>query len=223
MIVVVTATGTGVGKTHLAVALVRALGARGPVVAWKPVESGVTGPLGEDEAALAAVSARHVPAVRLPAPLSPHLAARRAGVVLAPGELHRQLVDLATAWPTVVVELAGGLCSPLDDELDHAGWLEALPAGLRPRLRLLLVAPDRLGVLHDVAAALHAATAHGLPVDAVALSAPAVADLSTGTNAAELAARPTIRGRAIVAVPRAPSADLAGHPALAALVAALSA
>lgn len=221
MIAVVTATGTGVGKTHVAVALARALATRGPVVAWKPVESGVTGPLGDDEAALAAVSAVHAPTLRLSAPLSPHLAARRAGLVLDPGALHRQLVDLATAWPTLVVELAGGLCSPLDDEIDHAGWLEALPAGLRPRLRLVLVAPDRLGVLHDVTAALHAAAAHGLSVDAVALSAPAIPDASTGTNAAELSARPMTRGRTIVTVPRAPSTDLAGHPALAALVAAL--
>lgn len=222
MIVVVTGTGTGVGKTHLAAALVRALAARGPVVGWKPVESGVEGEVGEDEAALAAASAIHAPSVRLRAPLSPHLAARRAGVRIDAAGLHARWAELAAAWPVMVVEPAGGLCSPLDDEVDNAGWLAAAPPAVRARLRLVLVAPDRLGVLHDVAAALHAAAAHRLPVAAIALSPPAAADLSTGTNAAELATRATSRGRAIVTLPRAPIADLATSTAVTDLLAALA-
>jgi dethiobiotin synthetase len=221
MIAVVTGTGTGVGKTRLAAALVHALAARGPVVGWKPVESGVAGELGDDEAALAAASAIHAPSIRLREPLSPHLAARRAGVRLDPAALHARLAALASTWPTLVLEPAGGLCSPLDDELDNAGWLAAAPAELRARLRLVLVAPDRLGVLHDVAAALHAAAAHGLAIAAVALAPPAAADLSTGTNAAELAARAPARGRPIVTLPRAAIAGLARHAAIAALLAAL--
>lgn len=223
MIVAVTGTGTGIGKTHLAVALIRALATRGPVVAWKPVESGVTGARGDDEAALAAASAVHVPSLRLRAPLSPHLAARREGVVIEPAALHARFVELAETWPTVVVELAGGLCSPLDDELDHAGWLATAAPAIRARLRIVLVASDRLGVLHDVAATLHAAAAHGLgpALAAIALAPPATADLSTGTNAAELARRRPARDLAIVELPRAPSAELAHHAAVQAILAAL--
>ena len=50
----------------------------------------------------------------------------------------------------------------------------------------VLVASDRLGVLHDVCATLAAMRAHGACPDYLVLSAPAQADASTGTNAAEL-------------------------------------
>lgn len=224
MIVVVTGTGTGVGKTRLAAALVHALAARGPVIGWKPVESGVTGAsgdLGEDEAALAQASAVHVPSMRLRAPLSPHLAARREGVAIDAAALHTRFAELATAWATLVVEPAGGLCSPLDDELDNAAWLAGAPAIVRADYRLVLVAPDRLGVLHDVTAALHAAAAHALPVAAIALAPVTSPDLSTGTNAAELATRPLTRTIPIISIPHASITDLATSPAVHALIAAL--
>jgi len=48
------------------------------------------------------------------------------------------------------------------------------------------VAPDRLGVLHDVVGALTAMQSRGRSPDWLVLSAPAQADASTGTNAAEL-------------------------------------
>jgi dethiobiotin synthetase len=183
------------------------------VVGWKPIESGVDGAaeggLGEDEAALAVASAIHAPSVRLRAPLSPHLAARREGVTVDAAALHARWAALAAAWPTLVVEPAGGLCSPLDDVVDNAGWLAGAPPAVRARLRVVLVAPDRLGVLHDVTAALHAAAAHGLAIAAIALAPPLTADLSTGTNAAELAARAPSRGRAIVTLPHASVTDLA--------------
>lgn len=221
MIVVVTGTGTGVGKTRLAVGLVQALAARGPVVGWKPVESGVDGALGADEVELAAASVVHAASVRLREPLSPHLAARRAGVTIDRAALHRRWLELARAWPAMVVELAGGLCSPLDDDVDQAGWLAEASPMIRAGMKLVVVASDRLGVLHDVVATLHAAAAHGLTVAAIALAPPATPDLSTGTNAGELAARAPVRGRPIVTLPRATSAELAGHPAVADLLAAL--
>jgi dethiobiotin synthetase len=54
------------------------------------------------------------------------------------------------------------------------------------RALVVLVAPDRLGVLHDVGACVRAAEADGIMFAAVALSAPAQGDASTGTNAAEI-------------------------------------
>ena len=56
-------------------------------------------------------------------------------------------------------------------------------AALSPTLHVL-VAPDRLGVLHDVGAAL--AAWPDAPETWVVLSAPAASDASTGDNAAEL-------------------------------------
>src|SRR6187549_3196197 len=147
MIVAIVGTGTGVGKTHVAAALLRHLRASGQrALGWKPVESGVPlGAEGEDERALREACGVSAKTLRLTAPLSPHLAARRQGLTLDPTPLLAELAELAAAWPIVVLELAGGWFSPFDDHLDNAEWLAALPQALRAQLAPILVAPDRLG------------------------------------------------------------------------------
>lgn len=164
MIVYVVGTGTDVGKTHVTAALARV----SKMPAWKPVVSGGL----EDVERLGAAP----PLVALKDPISPHLAARREGIALSV----RAIVD-ATKEP-VIVESAGGLYSPLTDDETNADV--ALAYG--DRALVVLVAPDRLGVLHDVGACVRAAEADGISFAAVALSAPATADASTGTNAAEI-------------------------------------
>jgi dethiobiotin synthetase len=87
--------------------------------------------------------------------------------------------------PALVVETAGGVFSPLSataTNLDLARELE--PA------TWLLVAPDRLGVLHDVTSCLEAMATLGRRPDWLILSAPADPDPSTGSNAQELALVP---------------------------------
>jgi predicted NBD/HSP70 family sugar kinase len=84
------------------------------------------------------------------------------------------------------------------------------------------VAADRLGVLHDVVASVHAARAHGLDVAAIALSTPVVVDASTGTNATELSARAAVRGLDVVALPRRSREELATVRELDTLAAALA-
>lgn len=165
MIVYVVGTGTDVGKTHVAAALAKASG----LPAWKPIVSGGL----EDVERLGA----RPPLVALRDPISPHLAARREGVTLSA----RAIVD-ATTDGSVIVESAGGLYSPLSDEETNADV--ALLYGARAIV--VLVAPDRLGVLHDVGATVRAAESNGIAFAAIALSAPAQPDASTGTNAAEI-------------------------------------
>ena len=160
----VVGTGTDVGKTHVAAALARV----SKLPAWKPVVSGGL----EDVERLGAAP----PLASLKEPISPHLAARREGVVLSA----QAIVDATKE--TMIVESAGGLYSPLSDEETNADV--ALLYG--ERALVVLVAPDRLGVLHDVGACVRAAEADGITFAAVALSAPAQADASTGTNAAEI-------------------------------------
>ncbi|MEO6420572.1 MAG: AAA family ATPase, partial [Polyangiaceae bacterium] len=58
-VVLVTGTGTGIGKTHVACQLVALAGGRGTACGFKPIETGVTGE-GADVAALRAVSTFHV-------------------------------------------------------------------------------------------------------------------------------------------------------------------
>ncbi len=221
MILSVMGTGTGVGKTHVAVALLLHLRARGVAAAgYKPMESGVEGAHGEDELALAAAAPAAAPPFRFRAALAPHMAARLEGRAVPSAALVESLLAAARAHPVLVLELAGGWFSPFDDELDNAEWLAALPQELRPRLRTLLVAPDRLGVLHDVSAALRAGAALGLPATALALSAvgPERADASSGLNLDELARRPLTRALPAVRLGHAPSAELAQSPELAWLI-----
>ena len=216
-IIAITGTGTGVGKTHVACALLGALIDRGVrAVGWKPVESGAIADADSDEASLSAVSRVATPTLRLHAPLAPHLAARREGVVIDSTNLRAALDVLAARWDVVVVELAGGLFSPFDDALDNAQWL--VPIGAH----VVVVAPDRLGVLHDVSATVRAAASVGLALHAVVLSAPAVPDASTGTNLAELAARATTCDLTMFGVPRAPRDALGKDPAIRDLAARLS-
>lgn len=180
--VVVVGVGTEIGKTHVAVALVEAAARRGvPVAGLKPVESGVgAGPT--DAKRLAAASLFHVkqPPYAFPEPVSPHLAAERAGQRIALPRI-RRWVDAHPA-ELVVVETAGALLSPLGRRLTNLD----LAVSLQPD-RVILIASDRLGVLHDVRATLAPLRA-ALPETPVhlVLSAPRRADASTGTNAGEL-------------------------------------
>lgn len=165
MIVYVTGTGTDVGKTHVAAALARASGLR----AWKPI---VSGGLEDVERLGAAAPPLHA----LRDALSPHLAARREGVTLSA----RAIVD--TTKDGSIVEGAGGLYSPLSDTETNADVARLYGV----RAKVVLVAPDRLGVLHDVGACVRAARADRIGFTAIALSAPAEPDASTGTNADEI-------------------------------------
>jgi len=116
-----------------------------------------------------------------PDPISPHLAARRADVRIDLGLIDRWVHDHEA--PVTVIETAGGLFSPLG----HGATNFDLTQALQPHA-VVLVAPDRLGVLHELAATLALATARAGPPMGVVLSTPAKKDASTGCNAAELRA-----------------------------------
>lgn len=187
-LLLVTGTGTEIGKTVVSTGLVAAWGRRGIAVAGlKPIESGQdpSGQLGGDVLALGQVSTFHVtrftPPYLLVDAVSPHLAARREGRVIDPDVIARWLRHIREAADAVVLELPGGLFSPLTDALTNADLVPVLEP-----TKMVLVAPDRLGVLHDVLATTRAARAQGIAFDGLLLSAPAAPDTSTGTNAAEL-------------------------------------
>ena len=196
--IVMLGTGTGVGKTWLACELVRALQARGNrPLGLKPIESGVTEPGSTDGALLARATfdaperaqALELSApYRFPDPISPHLAARRVGRAVSIDEALRYVQEqeslggAAGAFDVSVIETAGGLFSPLARGATNWELAQALgPA------KWLLVAPDALGVLHDLTATLLAARARGREPDAIALCRARPADASTGTNAGEIA------------------------------------
>ena len=183
MRVIILGTGTDVGKTYVTACLARGLRQHGKVTALKPIESGVGAGVAGD-AGVIANAAGHAPLLspwRFPRPVSPHLGAREGGsaIAIAPVSAWVREQEHILRSPISLVELAGGAFSPLGPGITNVD----LAVALEPAL-WLLVAPDALGVLHDVTATLRA-----LPraPDAVVLSGSRTADESTGSNARELA------------------------------------
>lgn len=145
-------TDTGVGKTVVAVGLVRLLARQGRrVIGLKPVASGAErtpqGLRNADAVALAAQSSIEVPyPVTNPycfePPVAPHLAAAEAGVELPVGELVRWYGQASTGVEVAIVEGAGGWRVPLHPH----GFLSDLPETLG--LGVILVVGLRLGCLN---------------------------------------------------------------------------
>ena len=178
-LLIVTGTGTSIGKTYAAhiliVSAVR-LGIR--TLGWKPIESGGTH---DGDTLERASSPGSTPLPRpylLAQPLSAHLAARAENRTIDIDVLRATLLPVLQKRVLVILELPGGLFSPITDSVTN----HEVALALHPD-HVALVAPDRLGVLHDVGAATRAST---LRLDAIILSAPHQPDSSTGLNAREL-------------------------------------
>jgi dethiobiotin synthetase len=216
-LIVMTGTGTEIGKTHLSCALLARWGRSGVrCCGLKPVETGVTGGDGPDARTLAEASTFHVKPGTAPynfkRPVSPHLAAREEGVTIDVSAAARWCIETAAAAEGALVELPGGLFSPLAMGVVNADLARALAPDA-----IILAAPDRLGVLHDVGAAERAAKSVGLEISAIAVIAPAEPDAATGLNVREMAA--VASARAFGAIPRASWVNLADDPHVAALLA----
>ena len=162
----ITGTDTGVGKTLVSAALLHALALyHSRVVGMKPVAAGtelIDGVAANDDVlALRAASNCRVPPeldnpVLLPDPVSPHIAAARAGVRIDIAHLvacHRALATLADA---VVVEGAGGFQVPLSTTETGADLAQALG------LPVVLVVGLRLGCLNHALLTAEAIRAQGL-------------------------------------------------------------
>jgi dethiobiotin synthetase len=197
----VTGTGTEVGKTHVAALVARELVAAGVRVGvYKPAASGcrrVAGELVSDdavalwEAAGRPLSLDAVCPQRFEAPLAPHLAARAEGRRVDPELLRHGVRAWRDACDVLLVEGAGGLMSPLSDDDYNADLAIDLGAPL------LVVAPDRLGVINDTLQTVITASVidslrpgRELRVTGAVLNeTTAEGDTSRATNADELAQR----------------------------------
>lgn len=111
-IVIITGTGTDIGKTIATAAVAATLAAQGRrVVVVKPAQTGFPGTGGDldDVARLTGVTDLHG-FVRYPEPMAPLAAARRAGLpTLRLGEAAARIRELDGPDRTVLVEGAGGL------------------------------------------------------------------------------------------------------------------
>lgn len=211
-LIVVTGTGTNIGKTHLACALTRRWAAKGARVAGiKPIESGTEGPLGPDSLALRAHSTFHVkhpPPYVLRAPLAPARAADEEGAEVDIDRVLNWVNAIRSEADGVIVELPGGLFSPV-----KPGWTNAeLLIALKPDATVL-VAANRLGALHDCTAAVRAAKAQNIVFSCICLVEEAIADLSTGYNAEDLCDIDNLLP--VGEIPRGTIEELASTPILA--------
>jgi dethiobiotin synthase len=169
-----TGTDTGVGKTVVAAALMHRFRGVGPLRYWKPIQTGIE--IDDDTAMvrrLGACSAEEIfgKGVRLPKPVSPHLAAQWAGQRIDLTEL-RGLVrdDDDTTW---IVEGAGGLLVPVNETQTMADWIAYLA------LPVLVVARSGLGTINHTLLTLEALKARSLRVAGVMMIGEPNADNRT--------------------------------------------
>jgi dethiobiotin synthetase len=187
-ILVVSGTGTGVGKTVVTAAVAALAHARGKRVAvLKPAQTGV----GAGEPGDLADVARLVPGItacelaRYPEPLAPATAARRAGrppvTPVAAADAARKL---AADHDLVLVEGAGGLLVRFTDD---GGTLADAAAALGAPV--LVVATAGLGTLNHTELTVEALRTRGLICAGVVVGAwPAAADLAAMCNLTDLPA-----------------------------------
>lgn len=183
-------TDTGVGKTRVGVALVRALRARGlRVGAMKPVETGVGDEGPADARALREAAGGSDPLddvcpQRFAMPAAPSVAARAEGRSLDLTAIDAAHARLRERHDFLVVEGAGGLLVPLDTEHCMADLAR------RFGLPLLLVARAALGTINHTRLTLEAARARGLEIAGlVVCHADGVLSAADAANLAELRER----------------------------------
>ena len=230
----VTGTDTGIGKTIIAAALVKALRERGVrALGFKPVETGVDGAESADSVLLQRASGEDTPLaaplLRLAEPLAPAVAAERAGVPLRAEDIEQRIAQLRAGGYTLVVEGAGGVMVPLvwqtgiaerrrtpdfrPDRSPESGarspFYTVLDLAEHCGLEAIVVGRAGLGSLNHIALTVAMLRARNIPIHAVVLNGgqpwPPV-DLAEATNPDALAHM--LGGARIVYVPRHEGVDV---------------
>ncbi|MFF4183147.1 dethiobiotin synthase [Streptomyces sp. NPDC001691] len=186
-ILVVSGTGTEIGKTITTAAVAAlALAAGRSVAVLKPAQTGVApGEPGDvfEVRRLAGEAVTGLELGRFPEPLAPNTSARRAGMApVRPEQVAEAAAKLATEHDLVLVEGAGGLLVRFDDEggtLADAARLLGAP--------VLVVTPAGLGTLNSTALTGEALRARDLECAGVVVGSwPAEPDLASRCNLVDL-------------------------------------
>ncbi|MFB7500468.1 dethiobiotin synthase [Streptomyces sp. NPDC056161] len=185
-VLVITGTGTEVGKTVTTAAVAATAVAAGRSVAvLKAAQTGVgPGERGDAaEVARLAGAVRAAELARYPEPLAPGTAARRAGLPpVRPHEVAEAAAKLAAEHDLVLVEGAGGLLV----RFDAAGGTLADAAGLLDA-PVLVVAPAGLGTLNATELTARELRSRGVELLGVVIGSwPRAADLAARCNLADL-------------------------------------
>ncbi|MDX1952218.1 MAG: dethiobiotin synthase [Verrucomicrobiota bacterium] len=193
-VIFVTGTDTNIGKTvYTGLLLARKLAAGMDVRAIKPFASGGRG----DALLLQRLQGKRVPLEKInpwyfDEPLTPAIAAERAGVKISMREVLRYLVQAAGEVEELIIEGAGGLLSPLGKNFNAMDLIRAMKAEVH------LVSMNRLGVLNQVLMAEGICRLSGVTADRVLLMEGKRADHSSESNIEYLKKR---FGRKLVFIP----------------------
>jgi len=189
----ITGTDTGVGKTIVACALAADLVRRGMRIAvWKPAETGWDSSAGErsDAARLRRAAGSTDPLeticpYRLRQAVAPAVAAQLEGVSIDIAHLSRLCHERQASSDLLIAEGAGGLLVPLEGRTTYADLARDLA------MSLLIVAPNRLGVINQTALTARVAASEGIRVIGFVLnnteSRNKDLDASTATNRSAIA------------------------------------
>ncbi|ROQ99285.1 dethiobiotin synthetase [Streptomyces sp. 2132.2] len=186
-VLMVSGTGTEIGKTVVTAAVAAAAVAAGRSVAvLKPAQTGMEPGAPGDAAEVVRLAGPSVTAVELaryPEPLAPDTAARRAGLpTLSPAQIADAARELSRSHDLVLVEGAGGLLV----RFDEAGHTLADAARLLDA-PVLVVTPPALGTLNSTTLTAEALRARGLSSPGVVIGSwPADPDLACRCNLADL-------------------------------------
>lgn len=148
----ITGTDTGAGKTVLTVLLTRHLRARGlNAAALKPICSGGRGDARKIFGAINGVlPLDDINPWHFKAAIAPSLAARREGKKLKLTQVAAHARAMQIRFEVLLIEGAGGLLSPLGDNLNSRDLILQLDAAP------IIVAPNRLGVVNHALLTLEA-------------------------------------------------------------------
>jgi dethiobiotin synthetase len=160
----VTGTDTGVGKTTVSCALLRAFAAQGKrVIGMKPVVAGSENGKWPDVEQLIAASnisaaREHVNPYAFDPPISPHIAAQQAGIEIDLAVIQHAYQALSNQADIVIVEGAGGFLVPVNQTQNGEDLARAL------NLPVILVVGMRLGCLNHAMLTAQAIRVAGLPL-----------------------------------------------------------
>lgn len=173
--VVICGTDTGVGKTFVAAMVLCALRRKGKdALPMKLVQTGADA-AGRSPDLDFCLSAAGLPLdirlydrmapYRLPLPASPHLAARQAGVTIAPKSLIANYYALCASGRPVVIECAGGLLVPITPKIFQIDIVKRL------NLPVILVARAGLGTINHTLLSVEALARRRIRIIRVILNA----------------------------------------------------
>ncbi len=154
----ITATNTHIGKTYATLKLLEDLSQKGlRVGVMKPIETGVI-IVPEDASLLFETAKKYHPKLatlklediapyQFELPAAPYVARGRKHIVLE--RLQKAYAKIAALCDIVLIEGAGGLLVPIEDDIYMYDFIRIFDA------RVLLVGHDRLGCINDILLNLH--------------------------------------------------------------------